>query len=107
MKALFYGIPLTVFTMVQFDTQDRIFRKNFDWEWQQQTLKTDRVNRESYKGKDILRVKTEKPTKWIYLNNFKHSYKVKKVSQNEFIVYCKDWQKHWDQTDIINILFIN
>ena len=106
MRTLFYGIPLSVFSLLQFDTQDAIFREGFSTRWKPQSEKTFIVSRESYKGKDVLRFKSNSKTKGILLNNFTYSYKVRKVNDKEFIIFCKNWQNYWDGSDVIEILIV-
>lgn len=106
MKTLFYGMPLAVLMLVKFDTQDNLYFKNYDIGWRGQTEQSYNVKRESYKGKDILRIKLEEPAKRIVFNDFPYSYKVKKINNKEFIVTSKYWQKYWDSTDTIETLII-
>jgi hypothetical protein len=106
MKSLFLGIPLLVFSIVKFDTQDQIFKICGAQSYEPQTEQTMSVQRTMKNGKDVLVVRTAAPAKWIYLNNFTKSYKVKKISQKEFIVYCNEWADYWNDEDVIEILFI-
>lgn len=107
MKTLFFGTFLASSMLINFDTQDEIFMEAFNQSWKPQEKKTMLVKRETYRGKDVLRVHVAKPTKKILLWNFAYSYKVQKINQHEFLIHCKDFQKHWNKTDNINILFIN
>lgn len=105
MKTLFFGISLAVANLVRFDTQDQISKVAFENEWKHTNQAHYLVFREKFNGKDVLRVHTRKRTKKIFLYNFQYNYRVKKVSSHEFIIYCKNWNSYWNDTDIINILF--
>lgn len=105
MKKLFM-MPFLVFAMVTFDTQDEIFNNCDDHSWAPQSTESYLVKRESLNGKDVLRVHTKKSTRMIWLNKFNQPYKVKKINQHEFVVSCKNWQSYWNDTDFIQILFL-
>lgn len=109
-KFLFLSVLLNA-VIVKFDTQDNIFKKAFGNDWvHQEDEPNEPVNQYSlkridYKGGDALRVRTEEPTKRVFLNLYPYSYKVKKISNTEFIITSKKFQKYFDNTDVIQAIF--
>lgn len=109
MKTLFFGFNLIAATLVQFDTQDQLYKEAFDCEWRQQDAPESlySVKREDHQGKSALRVKSSDSMKAIRLNKFPYSYKITKVAPNEFLVTSDYFEKYWIGTDNIEILFLS
>ena len=100
-------------TTVKFDTQDNLFLKDFDCHnWQNQggldegePINKFSARRIEYKGKDAIRIRTTEKTKRVFLNQYPFSYKVKKISNFEFIIVSKKFNEYFDGTDIFQAIF--
>lgn len=111
-KFLFLSVFLSA-TIVQFDTQDNVFLKDFDCNnWQNSGGIDDGepVNQYSgrrmlYKGNHAVRFRTTEKAKRLFLNKYPFSYKVKKISDFEFIVVSKKFNDYFDGTDVIEAIF--
>lgn len=95
---------------VKFDTQDNLFREAFsEWDHQQNPDGSENkfvLNRINYKGKLALQLKSKEKIKRIYLNRFGFAYKVKKISNFEFIITSNKMQKYFDGDDNVEILML-
>lgn len=99
-------------TTVKFDTQDNLFLKDFDchnWQNQGGLDEGEAINqfsgrRIAYKGVDALRVRTTVKSKRVFLNHYPFFYKVKKISEKEFILISKKFNDYFDNTDIVEVL---
>lgn len=116
MKTLFFGFNLIAATLVQFDTQDQIYKEAFECKWIPQLgwendahygVSKFGVERFEHQGASALRVKSTDSMKAIRLNKYPYSYKVTKVAPNEFIVTSSYFDTYWSNTDNIEILFLN
>lgn len=99
-------------TIVKFDTQDNLFLKDFDchnWQNQGGLDEGEAINqfsgrRIAYKGVNALRVRTTTKTKRVFLNHYPFFYKVKKISEKEFILISKKFNDYFNNTDIVEVL---
>lgn len=99
-------------TTVKFDTQDNLFLKDFDchnWQNQGGLDEGEAINqfsgrRIAYKGVNALRVRTTTKTKRVFLNHYPFFYKVKKISDKEFILISKKFNDYFNNTDIVEVL---
>ena len=99
-------------TTVKFDTQDNLFLKDFDchnWQNQGGLDEDEAINqfsgrRIAYKGVNALRVRTTTKSKRVFLNHYPFFYKVKKISDKEFILISKKFNDYFNNTDIVEVL---
>ena len=114
-KFLFLSVLLNA-VFVKFDTQDNLFLEAFkfpncnEWENQGGLDEGEPINKFSarrieYKGKDAIRIRTTEKTKRVFLNQYPFSYKVKKISNFEFIIVSKKLNDYFDGTDIFQAIF--
>lgn len=108
-KFLFLSVLLNA-VIVKFDTQDNLFNESFGDGWVNQggfgdPLGKYSARREMYKGNHAIRFKTTEKTKRLFLNQYPFSYKVKKISDFEFIVTSKKMNDYFDGTDWISAIF--
>lgn len=113
MKQLFFGFNILAATLVQFDTQDNIYREAFECNWVPQigSIEDDgsryMVQRIDHNGQSALRVFSIDKIKAIRLNKFPFSHKIKRVSPYEFLVTSKYFEKYWNDTDWVEVAIIH
>lgn len=104
LKSIFSMIFLNL-QIIKFDTQDNIVQIGCEWK---QNLNLD--NFEPLQDYGLIRqdkklfFKTKVPVKSIRLNKFKQRYKVKKHGSQLFEIKCVNLQKHFDETDIVEVV---
>lgn len=113
MKTFFLSAYVAL-SLVQFNTQDNLYLEAFQFpncsDWQHQETPTGEptgkynFKRESINGKDGFRFKSTQKVKFIRINNYPYSYKIKKKSPYEYEVTSKKLQAYFDNTDIIELI---
>lgn len=107
MKKVFFNHGLIKLEMVEFDTQDNLVKLDSVWK-QNLDLNNNFKPLEKFGLRRFsdteMWFKSEESVSMIRLNNFPYSYKIKKVSNREFIIKSKKLQNYFDGTDNVTII---
>ena len=95
-------------TLVRFDTQDNVMQTAFS------SNLVQNVNLDTFEplqnfglwrhSPTKMWFKSKTPVKAVFLNNFPYWYKVKRVSLYHYEIECKNLQKYFDNTDIVEVV---
>ena len=93
--------------IVEFDTEDNIFRTN-KTPWEQNLNLDDMTPLSTYSlwrySNNKMWFKSKNKIKVIRLNNFNLKHKIKKVSDYHFEIYCSQLQRYFDEKDNIEVI---
>jgi hypothetical protein len=107
MYNIFFSYGFLNLMIVEFDTEDNIFRTNkTPWE---QNLDLDTYDFISTYGlyrysTNKIWFKSKNKIRSIRLNNFKYKYKIKKISDYHFEIYCSQLINYFDEHDNIEVI---